>query len=184
MQNLPTELKQIIYTVVNESGDAHNLAKVSKEFHKIGKEVVTASMERGLRHYKKQGQYYNKAVIAATLTSESDGMKHLRKFLRVSLTAFHEHRLIESFLRWKDEGTVTFYKELMLMRYHYRDGYNETTTRPLRAIFSASIRQKDVKELKDRDFYKPMMLMNFIVLYVYNQAIDRSFDRLSDRVMH
>ena len=179
LDNLPTDIKDTLYTLVNESG-AQNLSKVSKEFHNIGKNVVTKSMERGLRFYKKHGKHYDQAVIAATLTSESKSMAQLRKFLRVSLTAYKEHRLIESFLRWKDEGTVTFYSEMMQMRYRYREGYHENGNRKiLRAILGASVREHNTKVLKDRGFYKPRILMDFIVMYVYNQAVDRSFDKLS-----
>lgn len=177
MDSLPTNIKHAIYTLVNESG-AQNLSKVSKEFRKIGKNVVTESMETGLQYYKRKGKHYDQAVIAATLTSETKSMRHLRKFLRVSLTAYKEHRLIESFLRWKDDGTVTFYSELMRMRYRYKEGYTDKNKKPLRAIFSASVRQHDVKELKKRNYYKPLMLMNFVVQYAYNQAIERSFEKL------
>lgn len=177
MDSLPSDIKHAIYTLVNESG-AQNLSKVSKEFRKIGKNVVTESMESGLQYYKRKGKHYDQAVIAATLTSETKSLRHLRKLLRVSLTAYKEHRLIESFLRWKDDGTVTFYSELMGLRYRYKDGYTEKTKKPLRAIFSASVRQHDIKELKKRDYYKPLMLIDFIVQYVYDQAVERSFQKL------
>lgn len=178
MDNLPTNLKRTIYALVDESNNAKNLAKVSKEFYKIGKDVLTESMERGLTYYKRHGKHGDEASIAAILTSESKSMKLLRKFLRVCLTAYKEHRLIESFLRWKDDHTVTFYSVVINIMYRYKQGYTKKNKKTIRAILSASVRERNVRVLHKRGYYKPKQFMDFIVMYVYNIAVEKSFESL------
>jgi hypothetical protein len=177
LETLPNELKKEIFSLVNETDSLNQLAKVSKDFRKISKETVSESLSKSLRYYKKHGQHYDKAMVAATLLSTSKHSKMLQ-MLRVALKAFHEHRLIETFLRWRtDTEAVSFYSELMKMS-KARVGFVTNTDKEfIRIIFLCN--QDYIDTLKKRNLYRPTWLMDFIVRYVYHQSIERSFEQLT-----
>jgi len=176
---LPDELKKEIFNLVNETNSLDHVSRVSRNFKKISKESISESLSKSLRYYKKHGGYYDEAMVSATLLSvDGKHSKRLHQMLRVSLKAYHDHRLIESFVRWRtDTQAVSFYSELMKMSKARDKFFNAKDKELIRRIFLCN---KDyIPTLKKMDLYKPTWLMDFIVRYAYDQAIERSFDQLT-----
>ena len=179
LNTLPEELTKDILILVDETDSLEQVSKVSIYFCRISQEMISENLSKTLRHYKRHGSHYDEAMIAATLLSKGEKLEKLHQFLRVSLNAFYNNRMIESFIQWRDyeDEPVSFFSEINAMR-RLRKTYLTDDNYPLRSLFSA--RNRDyIDTMKKEGSFKPVIVIDCIVMYAYHTAIERAFKMLS-----
>jgi len=172
LDELPDDMKRQILALTDQFGNLNAISKVSKNFERLSTQTITESMKIGLHYYKKHGSAYDQAELAAGLSTGQPKMKTLNQLLRVSLIAYRENRLIESFVRWNsvtDDEKVSFFDELLKMNRARR--ILAPKERSVHYIFYAK-QKKDIAFLKEHKHYKPQVFMDFIVRYVYKRVME------------
>lgn len=182
LDDLPDDMKREILYLVDERGDLDAISKVSRNFQKLSVQTITESMQIGLRHYKKHGSFYDKAEIAAALSTGRSGRpvppaaKKLNQMLRVSLTAYRDKRLIESFARWtylyEGQEPVSFSREINDMKRVVRNMVSTNADRDAVSRMFSMRTHKRIDEMKEAGHYRPRLLMDLIVRYVYGRVVD------------
>ena len=181
LNTLPEELTKDILILVDEMDSLEQVSKVSRYFCRISHEIISENLSKTLRHYKRHGSHYDEAMIAATLLSKGKKLEKLHQFLRVSLNAFYNNRMIESFIQWRDytEGEpVFFFSEINAMRRNRKPYLTEDNYLVMRSLFYARSRDY-IDTMKKEGSFKPVVVVDCIVMYAYHAAIERAFKMLS-----
>ena len=185
LDDLPNDMKREILYLVDEHSTLNAISKVSKNFEKLSVQTVTESMQIGLRYYKKHGSHHDKAEIAASLSTGQPRMKKLNQMLRVSLTAYRDGRLIESFARWtylyEGQEPVTFSREINGMRRVARRMLSTETERDAVSDMFQLRTATKIDQLKERGRYRPRLLMDVIVRYVYRRVMEMTAGNATNR---
>lgn len=168
MDRLPSDVQREILHLVDEISDLNAISQVSKAFHRLSKETVTESIDIGLWFYKTNGSEYDKAIVAA---ARSHGL--LNQFLRVSLMAYKDGRLIESFARWTflydGHVSVMFSREINRMKRVAWRMLTDEERQSMSLIFCLRT-EESIDRLKVSGHYRPQLLMDLIVRYVYDRT--------------
>ena len=164
--NLPSDIQRVILHTVDEISDLSAISQVSKEFNRLSKETTAERIDIGLRFYKENGSEYEKARIVAARASG-----RLLQFVRVSMMAYRDGRLIESFARWtylyEGHVPVMFSRQINRMKHVAWRMLTKEERNSMSLIFSLRTRQR-IDSLKASGHYRPQLLMDLIVRYAYD----------------
>ena len=170
-------LREIIGHVDNagNSRTIEAVSKTSKAFSKLVNESISEGLERNLKHYEKRGKYGTEARFAAIFTNK---MKNMHQYLRVSLKAYREKRLLRTFLRWTNEKTnlVSFYHQAVDTKYFRNPGLPDRKLITMLSCCRGGVDDIDdhIKKMKKENKFDETMLMDRIVQYVYTVSVTDS----------
>jgi len=177
INDLPNDLKREIFRLVDERSNLDAVSKVSKDFRRLSVETVSESMKIGLWYYKKHGSAYDQAELAATLSTGDPKLKQVNQLLRVSLIAYREDRLVESFARWRHDWTetdhVSFFGELNKLSRARKRLVPTRDEQSVQHMWGAKTKA-DFDKVKAKGHYRPRLLMDLIVRFAYTRVMDET----------